>query len=152
MRADPASAPAGEITSVSQPPVIPPPRVQISVCTVCRAAGAEADDPGRPGEDLLAALLAAGLPEGVEARPVQCLSVCKRPCTVAMTGPDRYTYVFGDLDPVRDAPALLDCAATFAGTEHGYMLWRERPTALRRGIVARIPPLGWQGEAGRHPR
>jgi len=62
------------------------------------------------------------------------------PCTVAISSPGRCTYVFGDLDPARDAAATLASARTYAGQEHGYMLWRERPEPLRRGIVARIPP------------
>lgn len=124
------------------------PNVVISVCTSCRAAEGE----GRPGERLLAGLRAANPPVDVAIRPVECLSVCKRPCTVALTGPDRYTYVFGDLDADRDVEALLACAASFGEKEHGFMLWRERPEALRRGIVARIPPLGWAPDDGRAPR
>jgi predicted metal-binding protein len=101
---------------------------------------------------MLLASLRDAVPAGVIVRPVQCLSVCKRPCTVALSGPDRYTYVFGDLDPARDSGALLDCVRTYGEREHGYMLWRERPEALRRGIVARIPPGGWIADDGAHPR
>lgn len=129
------------------------PQVVISVCTSCRATGGEdLSVEERPGHRLLSGLRAAGLPAGVSVRPVECLSVCKRPCTVALTGPDRYTYVFGDLDPEQDVAALVVCAARFGETEHGFMLWRERPAALRRGIVARIPPLGWAPEDGWAPR
>lgn len=127
--------------------------IVLSICTTCRNAEGPPDD--RPGERLLAALRdvadADRLPE-IALKPVQCLSVCKRPCTAALSSPGRYTYVFGDLDPERDATALLACAQTYAEREHGYLLWRERPDALRRGIVARIPPPGWDGEDGRHPR
>jgi predicted metal-binding protein len=123
--------------------------VVVSVCTMCRGADADAN----PGAALLAALReAAGDASRVTVREVQCLSVCKRPATVALSGPDHYTYVFGDLDPATAVPALLECARLFAEAEHGYLLWRERPEALRRGIVARIPPPGWLGEDGKHPR
>lgn len=128
------------------------PAAILSVCTSCRAADGAA---GSPGDVLLAALRAAqaeGVDPAILVRPVQCLSVCQRPCTVALSGPERYTYVFGDLDPDRDAAALLDCARTYAATEHGYLLWRERPEPLRRGIVARLPPPGWTTDDGRHPR
>lgn len=124
--------------------------VVISVCTLCRPAEGDAN----PGAALLAALRQAcgegGAP--VTIREVQCLSVCKRPATAALSGPDRYTYVFGDLDPNSAAPALIECARLFAEAEHGYLLWRERPEALRRGIIARIPPPQWLTEDGRHPR
>lgn len=125
--------------------------IVISVCTMCRPS--EGD--GNPGEMLLAALeeaRAGGGGAAVTIRPVQCLSVCKRPATAAMSGPGRYTYVFGDLDPSTAAPALLECARLMAEAEHGYLLWRERPEALRRGIVARIPPPNWSGDDGAHPR
>ncbi len=122
--------------------------VVISVCVSCRG-DVETD---LPGERLLAALRRQADPVAVSVRAVQCLSVCKRPCTAALTGPDRYTYVFGDLDSETAAEALLEGAATYRSQEHGYMLWRERPEALRRGIVARIPPLPWDREDGRHPR
>lgn len=128
-------------------------RIVISVCVSCRALE---DDGSRPGQTLLDnlrdSLAGDSLALGLALRPVQCLSVCKRPCTVALSGTDRYTYVFGDLDPVRDAATLLDCARTYGEQEHGYMLWRERPEPFRRGIVARIPPSGWVTEDGRHPR
>ena len=127
-------------------------KVVLGICVSCR--GADPDAPG-PGEAMLAALRAAGPADhgcDLRIRPVQCLSACKRPCTAALTSPGRYTYVFGDLDPARDAAALLDCVRTYAEREHGYMLWRERPEALRRGIVSRIPPVAWDAPDGAHPR
>lgn len=122
----------------------------VSVCVTCRGP----DEADRAGERLLAALraLAAARAPGVAIRPVQCLSVCKRPCTVAFTAPGRYTYVFGDLDPETSAAAVLEGARSYREQQDGYMLWRERPEALRRGVVARIPPLGWAPADGRHPR
>lgn len=126
--------------------------VVLGICVSCR--GADPDAPN-PGGAMLAALRAAD-PSGsgcdLRIRAVQCLSACKRPCTAALTSPGRYTYVFGDLDPARDAEALLDCVRTYAAQEHGYMLWRERPEALRRGIVSRIPPVDWDAPDGAHPR
>lgn len=126
--------------------------IVVSVCISCRSA--DGPDTDRPGEALIAALRSAARRAGstISVRPVQCLSVCKRPCTVALSSPGRYTYLFGDLDPAADIPALLEGVATYARQEHGYMLWRERPEALRKGILARIPPTGWDAEDGRHPR
>ena len=53
---------------------------------------------------------------------------------------DGWTYVFGDLSP-DSAPDLLAGAALLAGSQDGLMPWRGRPDALKRGMVARIPPL-----------
>lgn len=135
------------------------PTAVISICTSCRPAEPETE--GSPGDALLAALRALqdrekpdAIDRGpdIQIRAVQCLSVCKRPCTASLSGVDRYTYVFGDLDPATGAEALLACARTYLETEHGYLLWRERPEPLRRGIVARVPPSGWSQDDGRHPR
>ncbi|WP_407526091.1 DUF1636 family protein [Methylobacterium oryzisoli] len=111
------------------------------VCTTCRAAGDDPDGP-RAGARLLDALTAAlaerGAPVAVEA--VECLSVCKRPCTVAVASPGRWTYVYGDLDPLSAADTILDGLARYAATPDGLVPWRERPEAFRKGVVARIPP------------
>jgi len=128
-----------------------PDRIVVSVCVSCRAA--DGPDAARPGADLLDALRGAeGCGLGVSFRAVQCLSVCKRPCTIALSAPGRYTYVFGDLDPALGAEEVLACIRTYREQEHGYMLWRERPESLRRGIVARIPPADWAPDDGSHPR
>jgi predicted metal-binding protein len=130
--------------------------IVLSVCVSCQTVGeAGSGEAGsaRPGERLLARLRDDVLGDGsLTIRPVQCLSVCKRPCTVALSSPGRYTYLFGDLDPETGADALLTCVASYRQQEHGYLLWRERPEPLRRGILARVPPVGWDGEDGRHPR
>jgi predicted metal-binding protein len=123
--------------------------IVVSVCISCRAA--EGANDASPGSDLLTNLRER-LPPGVALRPVQCLSVCKRPATVALTGRGRYTYLFGDIDPACGVDDLLACIETYRTREHGYMLWRERPETLRRGVLARIPPPGWQPEDGAHPR
>jgi predicted metal-binding protein len=126
--------------------------IVLSVCVSCKAEGESSAD--TLGSRVYAGLRAAAHAAGatVVVRPVQCLSVCKRPCSVALSSPGRYTYIFGDLDETTGPAALLDCAQAYAEQEHGYLLWRERPEPLRRGIVARIPPAGWTTEDGHHPR
>ncbi|AVO46547.1 DUF1636 family protein [Phreatobacter cathodiphilus] len=120
--------------------------VRLMVCTTCRAAGADADAP-RPGVQLLAALgeaIGADTDAGarVVVEPVECLSVCKRPCTVSITAPGRWTYVYGDVDPAAHAGPLVAFAAQYQATADGLVPWRERPDFIRKGVVARIPPLG----------
>lgn len=111
------------------------------VCTTCRAATDDPDGP-RAGARLLdaltAALAARDTPVAVEG--VECLSVCKRPCTVAVASPGRWTYVYGDLDPASAADTILDGISRYAATPDGLVPWRERPDAFRKGVVARIPP------------
>lgn len=122
----------------------------ITVCTWCRPAGIERED--APGNALLTAVTAAAeaYPELV-VRPTQCLSVCKRACTLSLSGEGKYTFLFGDLDPAVDAPAIVAMGLACAEAEFGFVPWKNRPEALRKGIIARVPPPGWSPEDGSAP-
>ena len=78
----------------------------------------------------------------VAVRPVQCLSVCKRPSTVAVSGANGYTFLFGDL-VTTDAAALTAFATSYRAAPFGLVPWRERAQVLRKGMIARVPPLAW---------
>ena len=137
---DPASTPGGDGASAV-----------ISVCTTCKTQ----DGAGQlVGPDLLAAVRAAvnANDPDVAIRAVQCLGVCKRPTTAAVSGPDRYTFVFADLQPEAGANALRDFAASYLRAEYGLVPWRERATVLRRGMIARIPPAIWSPDNGEPPQ
>ena len=116
--------------------------VTLYVCTACRAAGDEAEP--RAGTRLLAALRDAAdahAAPGLRIEGVECLSVCKRPCTVAVASQGRWTYVYGDLDPVASAGTILDGVALYAETPDGIVPWKARPQEFRKGVVARLPPF-----------
>ncbi|MEW5422859.1 DUF1636 family protein [Amorphus sp. 3PC139-8] len=120
--------------------------IRLMVCTTCREAGVSADDPERPGARLhqaLAERLAedAQLSCRIALEAVTCLSVCKRPCTIAVSGPDRWTYVYGDLDADVSADTILAGVGLYADTADGIVPWRQRPTEFKKGVVARIPPF-----------
>jgi predicted metal-binding protein len=117
--------------------------VTLHVCVTCRGDAAP-DDAARPGarlyRALAAALVARASESPVRIEPVECLSVCKRPCTVAVSSPGRWTYVYGDLDPDTAAETILDGVARYSETRDGVVPWRERPAEFRKGVIARIPP------------
>jgi predicted metal-binding protein len=114
--------------------------VRVSVCVTCGRTEGSAETAGaRLLAALAPALAAAGAP--VEAAAVECLSVCKRPCTIAASGPGRWTYVWGDIDPDADLAAVVDGLSRYAAAPDGLVPWRERPERFRKGVVARIPPL-----------
>ena len=115
--------------------------VTLTVCTTCRRADVD-PDATRPGSILLAALKETGLPEGVTARGVECLSACKRGCTMVLSGGDsRWTYIYGDLDPNEHLDDILAGATAYAATHDGLVPWRERPVIFRKQSIARIPPV-----------
>jgi predicted metal-binding protein len=122
----------------------------VTVCVNCRDRETTLD--AAPGKALLEAVQAAaqGI-EGVTVRPTQCLSVCNRICSAALSSEGGYTFVFGDLDAQKDAAALVSMASACCAAPHGFVPWKERPEALRKGIVARIPPLDWSPDDGSAP-
>ncbi len=115
--------------------------VVVTICTTCRAGQATDAEGPRPGLRLYEALSAHDLPDGVRLRPVECLSACKRGCSMIVAGgPDRWTYIYGDMDPDAHVPQILDGIRAYAGTDDGLVPWRERPEVFRKQSIARIPP------------
>nr|WP_245263381.1 DUF1636 family protein [Azorhizobium doebereinerae] len=112
--------------------------VTLFVCTTCKTAGAEAGTPPA-GQQLYAAARAAG-DGSVAVREVQCLANCKRGLSAALVRAGGWSYVFGDLTP-ESAGDLLAGGRLFRDAADGLMPWRGRPDALKRGMIARIPPL-----------
>ncbi|NBR10922.1 MAG: DUF1636 domain-containing protein [Alphaproteobacteria bacterium] len=111
----------------------------IYVCTTCKTA----DDPSpdRAGARLFKALqeVAHTHQSNVIIEGVECLSVCKRPCTIAFSAQDKWTYVYGDFTADDSAEQILACAAQYAATNDGLIPWKERPDALKKGVIARLP-------------
>lgn len=119
-------------------PALPP--VELLICTKCRVMDTDPDGDTRPGTQLLDALTARDLPAGVSVRGVECLSNCTRGCSVALRGPGRWSYVYGNL-PQDAADLVLDGAARYYNTADGLVPWRERSDHFRKNCIARIPPL-----------
>ncbi|HRO10487.1 DUF1636 family protein [Amaricoccus sp.] len=108
------------------------------VCSSCRREGDGPEVP-RPGSRLADAVgAAAGC--GVAVRRVACLGNCSRGLSAAVYRPGCWTYVFGGLDEASGGD-LLAGARLFAGSSDGFMPWRGRPEALKRGLIARVPPI-----------
>ena len=84
---------------------------------------------------------------GIALKAVECLSVCKRPCTVALAAPGKWTYVVGDLDRDLHLEDIVVGARRYAASLDGIVPWRERPLCFRKGAVSRTPPLAPAGMA-----
>ncbi len=76
----------------------------------------------------------------VDLVPVECLSVCKRPCTVSFAAPGKWTYIYGDLPAETAAPIILDALKLYAAAPDGLIPWKLRVDAIKKGVVARLPP------------
>ena len=108
------------------------------VCVTCKSGE---DRLGQALFDALSARIAADDEAGVTLCAVECLSVCKRPCTVALTARGKWTYVVGDLSLESHLEDIVTAARRFARTEDGIVPWRERPIPFRKGVISRTPPL-----------
>jgi predicted metal-binding protein len=151
MDRDNADAASTELT-LDEPTLahVPSGPVIVSVCITCKTA----DGGEVVGPDMFAAVEAAlGRDDAnVMVRPVQCLSVCKRPATVAVTSPDGYTFLFGDLQAESGTMALASFVRSYRNSDYGLVPWRERAEVLRKGMVARVPPMRWSPDDGRAPK
>ena len=114
----------------------------VYVCVTCRKPGDPESGP-RPGFLLACATAKAAEGTGVTVHPVECLGNCSRSLSAAMRACGAWTYVFGGLEADRDSQALIDGALLLAEAEDGILPWRGRPEILKRGLIARVPPLNF---------
>ena len=117
----------------------------IFVCVSCRRSlGDDEEAFDQPGQ-ALAEAIRVRLQDSTESpftvTAVDCLAVCKRPCTVALCGADKWTYLIGDIDADLHVEEIVAAAKSFAASENGIVPWRERPQSFRKGVIARVPPL-----------
>lgn len=63
---------------------------------------------------------------------VDCLSACDRPCTVAFAAPNKNTLMFGDLQPLASAAAVLQLGEQYFASADGIVPRQERPEALKK--------------------
>ncbi len=115
---------------------------QLLVCTKCKHRPEDGSEavPGA-GAHLYERLAASALPEHTTVVPVECLSNCGRGCTIALRGgPERWSYIYGDVTPTEHDAVLLDGLARYVATPDGLIPWRERPVHFRKHCIARLPP------------
>jgi predicted metal-binding protein len=115
------------------------PVATVYVCITCRRAS-EPDVEPRPGALLADATAHAAQDTGIAVRRVRCLANCTRGPSAAVRAKGSWAYIFGGLD-LDGAPALIEGARLLAGATDGLMPWRGRPEPLKRGLIARVPPL-----------
>lgn len=115
-------------------------RPTVSVCRSCRGS-----DPDLPAGQRPGALLSHGLCEArtddVAVQVVDCLGNCNRGPSAALQCAGRWQYLFGEIDPVTGPADLLTAARLLAASPDGLLPWSTRPPALKKGLIARLPPL-----------
>ena len=116
------------------------------VCKACASVWKDGKRTGKSGGEQLLENLSQlhqdwDLQDDFPIQEVECMSACSRSCCVSFAAAGKYTYLFGDLPVTESAAAVLECASQYYAKPDGLLPWSERPEVLKKGIVARIPPL-----------
>ena len=119
----------------------------VHVCTSCRPPGSPREPfYQRTGYKLFQALKTAmvksDLANVVEIQSTECLSICPRPCGIAISSPGSWSYLFGDQEPSTSVEEIMECLALYVASDKGVMPRNQRPKGMRRSILGRVPPLG----------
>ena len=77
----------------------------------------------------------------LEVRPAECLSLCPRPCGIALSSVGKWTYLFGDQKPRESARSITELVSLYLNSESGLMPREQRPDALRASVLGRVPPF-----------
>jgi predicted metal-binding protein len=130
-------------SSTSSP--LEPDFICVHVCTSCRPAQAprepRADRPGaRLYHTLRDSIERSALASYVEVVEAECLSLCPRPCALAISARGKWTYLFGDQDIMQASDALNECLHLYMSTPDGLMPRDQRPPSMRKSILGRVPP------------
>lgn len=112
----------------------------LHVCVTCRRGlTAEAiEESGIPGRVLFEQLTAQADEAGITVKSVECLASCNRGCSAAVSMPERWTLLLGDLGPekVGDLMSWLDL---YRASKRGIVPASKRPPSLANMLVARLP-------------
>ena len=119
------------------------------VCTACASVWKDGKREGKSGgqqfmEDLSKLAKDWELSDKFDIQEVECMSACSHACAVSFAAVGKYTYLFGDLpaNEPESVEAVLECASQYYAKPDGLLPWSERPKALKKGVLAKIPPLG----------
>lgn len=117
-----------------------PRRHRITVCTTCRDPQTR-EQPGLHLIETLSAALAGDGAAPFEVAGAACMAGCSHPCTVAYQAEGKASYLFGDIEPARDAATLLAFARQYAELDDGWCSSLQRPEGLKGKTLARMPAL-----------
>ena len=111
----------------------------IVVCIRCRGRQPADGQPGARLKARLRGLCDDTLLAAFRIGEVACMAGCERPLTVAFSASGKASYLFGDIDPDRDASHLIAFARLYGSLPDGWCNEGQRPPGLAGKTLARIP-------------
>ena len=120
----------------------------LSICLSCRD-GREEFYMTRGGRRFAKELLNnSSLKKHVHLRGVNCMSNCKRACTISLTAKKCFTYIFGDIDPENSEyiESLIELVSKYILSSEGFLRRRDRPMLFQSSILGRLPPIQCNSE------
>ena len=115
----------------------------LSICLSCRD-GREEIYMTRGGSRFAKKLLNKNLlKKQVNLRGINCMSNCKRACTISLTAKKSFTYIFGDIDPENSeySESLIELVSKYSSSSDGFLRRRDRPLLFQSSILGRLPPI-----------
>ena len=115
----------------------------LSICLSCRD-GREEIYMTRGGRRFAKKLLNKNLlKKQVNLRGINCMSNCKRACTISLTSKKSFTYIFGDIDPENSeySESLIELVSKYSLSSDGFLRRRDRPLLFQSSILGRLPPI-----------
>ena len=115
----------------------------LSICLSCRD-GREEIYMTRGGRRFAKKLLNKNLlKKQVNLRGINCMSNCKRACTISLTAKKSFTYIFGDIDPENSeySESLRELVSKYSLSSDGFLRRRDRPLLFQSSILGRLPPI-----------
>ena len=115
----------------------------LSICLSCRD-GREEIYMTRGGRRFAKKLLNKNLlKKQVNLRGINCMSYCKRACTISLTAKKSFTYIFGDIDPENSeySESLIELVSKYSLSSDGFLRRRDRPLLIQSSILGRLPPI-----------
>ncbi len=109
-------------------------KVKLQVCVTCLG-----DNKEKLGAEFYAELENKIDRAKIELKPVECLAVCKRPATVAVSQEGKWLYMIGDLH-ISDIDDLFAYIKAYDNSPNGRPPISERPEVIQKGTIARLPP------------
>ena len=115
------------------------------VCTSCRLKGTSREPKeNRQGfalfKELQNLIQKKQMHHEVKIEPAECLSICPRPCGIALCSKGSWTYLFGDQNSQETAQDILKCVALYLRSPKGFMERASRPHSMKGSILGRVPP------------